>query len=535
MEQPKKVVIYIRKSTDEEDRQILSLDDQMNECLKLNGKEFEILQTFSESCSSKKPGKRKEFRRMIDFVQDKSIDGIISWDAKRLSRNPTESGELQQLLIDKRIFIKTHFSTYYDNNWILFLVDTGFAAEDIRNLSENVKRGLDSKVRKGHRPGKAPLGYINNKYMDKGEKDIAVDKEKESLMKKWFEMVLSGDTVEHSLESITTMGLCLSQTRKRPQRPVSRTLAYKIFKNPFYAGYFWRKGNLVKGKHQPLITWSEFEQVQARLGGIKPKTTEAQRDTLGGLVSLIKCAECNSTIVYDRRIKKYKNGTSQSFAYYRCPHRHGMCHAKAIRAKDLDTQAKTYLEDLRLHPAFTDWCRNVLKRRNKSEFELIKKQRELQKKQLHEIDRKVEIMITKKIDKWITPETYEEQQKELMLEQKKINESSPDIRIRQWEKVVDQVLTFGEQMKTIFDKGDPLVKRQAMRILGSDLRLKGGKLLIDPRYSFVFLKESQDKIISNSVGLKKRLVNGTLTNILDTEVPLGAGEGSRTPFISLES
>lgn len=532
----KRVVFYIRKSTDEEDRQILSLDDQLSECQKLVLDEYELVKAFTESCSAKKPGKRKEFRQMLDFITKENIDGIISWDAKRLSRNPTESGELQQLLIDKKIFIKTHFSTYFDSNWILFLVDTGFAAEDIRNLSENVKRGLNSKVKMGLRPGLAPLGFINNKWMDKGEKDVRQDEERLALLKKWFGMVLSGDTVENSLETISRMGLTEPATRKRPERNVSRTLAYKIFKNPFYAGYFWWKGELIKGKHKAIITWREYEIIQNRLScGVRSKAGGQERDYLGALVSLIKCSKCGSTIVYDSRSKTYKNGTSQRFAYYRCPHRHGPCPEKAVRAEDMYSQTKTYLESLSLHPAFTDWCRKVLKRRNGEEFQVIKKQREFQNKQLQNIDRKIEILITKKIDKWVSPEEYEKQRTELLLDQKRIRESSLLDRLKTWEDTIDKVLSFGEQMKNIFDNGDPLTKRQAIRILGSDLKLKDGKLWIDPRFTFVFLRENQDYLVSKSVGLKNRLMNGTLTSIYDNEVPFGAGEGSRTPFFSLES
>ena len=93
-------------------------------------------------------------------------------------------------------------------------------------------------------------------------------------------------------------------------------------------------------------------------------------------------------------------------------------------------------------------------------------------------------------------------------------------------------------MKTIFKDGDAFTKRQALRILGSDLFYNNGNLLIDPRYCFVFLKETQDKLITGGVGLKQnenRLMDSTQTDRTYLKVPLGAGEGSRTPFISLES
>ena len=535
-----KVVEYRRKSTDEEDRQIQSLADQAVENLKLAEGEYEIVGNYVESVSAKSPGKRKAFLEMIKFIRKEKVGGIIAWDAKRLSRNPTESGILQQMLVDEKIFIKTH-SNYYDKrNWFMFLIDSGVAAQDIINLSEGVKRGMDSKVRMGHRPGKAPLGYINNKRMKKGEKTISLDNERYLLMRKWFEMVLSGDTVEESLEKITLMGLTERKTSKRLIRPVSRTLAFKIFRNPFYAGKFWWNGELETGAHKPIITWSEYQIIQSKLGrGLRKTEKNIEPEELGALVSLMKCKECGSTIVYSSRKKVYKkSGITQVFSYYRCPNRFGNCTTKPIRAEKIYEQAMAYLNKLTLHPAFTEWCRKVLKRRNKQTFDSRRKQLELQTKRLKEIEGRVEMLITKKIDGWITPKEYLAKKKELLTERENIRNSTNDTQIDNWEKAIDQTLKFGESMKTIFKDGDAFTKRQALRILGSDLIYDNGNLLIDPKYCFVFLKETQDKLLTGGVGLKRsenRLMDSTQIDRTFSKVPLGAGEGSRTPFISLES
>ena len=534
----KRVVEYLRKSTDEEDRQIQSLANQTEENQKL-AEDYQIIKSFSESISAKTPHKRAEFDKMVKTIKDGGIDGIIAWDAKRLSRNPTESGLLQQMLVDGGVFIKTHFNYYDRSNWFMFLIDSGVATQDIINLSENVKRGLDSKVRLGHRPGKAPLGYVNRKRLDKGKKDIVADKERFRLMKKWFEIILSGDTVEHSLQVITDMGLDEPRTSQRPRRTVSRTLAYKIFRNSFYAGKFWWKGELITGAHKPLISWNEYETIQSILGrGARKHIGDDPRNEMGALVSLIKCKECGSTLVFDCKNKIYKNGTSQKFTYYRCPHRNGSCTTTPIKAVDLYDQALSYLDQLSLHPEFTDWCRKVLKRRNQNTFDLRCKQIEIQTKRLKEIDQKVEILITKKIDQWISEKEYQGQKAKLRLEKEKVLDMANNTEVDKWEKVVDKTLDFAESMKTIFNEGNPDTKRQALKILGSDLTFDKGKLLIDPKYCFIFLRETQDKLLYPGVGLnknKKGLMNSNQIKSRLLEVPSGAGEGSRTPFISLES
>jgi len=61
-----KYFLYIRKSTDEDDRQVLSLDAQETELRELAEKEkLTIIDTFRESQTAKEPG-RPTFNQMLD-------------------------------------------------------------------------------------------------------------------------------------------------------------------------------------------------------------------------------------------------------------------------------------------------------------------------------------------------------------------------------------------------------------------------------------------------------------------------------------
>ena len=74
-----KYFIYARKSTDDEERQQLSIPAQIDELRTFSQKEnLEVIDTLIESKTAKKPG-RKLFNEMLSRIEAGEADGIISW------------------------------------------------------------------------------------------------------------------------------------------------------------------------------------------------------------------------------------------------------------------------------------------------------------------------------------------------------------------------------------------------------------------------------------------------------------------------
>src|SRR5574343_374645 len=95
-----KYFVYIRKSTDEEDRQVLSLDAQLHELKQFAEKEgLHIIETFIEKKTAKVPG-RDIFNQMLSKIENglPYPCGIIAWHPDRLSRNSVDGGRLIYLL-----------------------------------------------------------------------------------------------------------------------------------------------------------------------------------------------------------------------------------------------------------------------------------------------------------------------------------------------------------------------------------------------------------------------------------------------------
>ena len=181
-----KFFLYARKSIDEEDRQMLSIESQLAELKESAAKEkLEIAASFTEAKTAKEPGRMK-FGEMIERLEAGEAQGILSWHPDRLARNSIDGGKIIYLVdMDKIKSLK--FPTFWFDNTPQgkFMLNIAFGQSKyyIDNLSENVKRGIRQKLRRGEYPGWAPTGYLN----DYKTRTIVMDPDKHKLVKKMFE------------------------------------------------------------------------------------------------------------------------------------------------------------------------------------------------------------------------------------------------------------------------------------------------------------------------------------------------------------
>jgi len=94
-----KYFLYARKSSEDEDRQIQSIESQIAIMKKLAQEyNLKIIKTYTEAQSAKAPDIRDVFKEMIERIENGDADGILCWQINRLSRNPVDSGRISWLL-----------------------------------------------------------------------------------------------------------------------------------------------------------------------------------------------------------------------------------------------------------------------------------------------------------------------------------------------------------------------------------------------------------------------------------------------------
>ena len=159
-----KYIAYCRKSTDEKDRQVLSIESQIEELKEFAKKEnLEVVEFVTEAKTAKEPG-REKFNEIIKRIQKGEIQGILAWHPDRLARNSIDGGRIIYLL-DTEKLQDLKFPTFWFENTpqgkFMLSIAFGQSKYYIDNLSENIKRGVRQKLRRGEWPLKAPYGYLN--------------------------------------------------------------------------------------------------------------------------------------------------------------------------------------------------------------------------------------------------------------------------------------------------------------------------------------------------------------------------------------
>src|SRR6185436_17637615 len=185
--------LYCRKSSEAEDRQVLSIQSQTAElhalAKRLNG---EIVEVFSESRSAKEPG-RPVFSEMIRRLMAHEADAILCWKLDRLARNPIDGGTVIWAVNHHGIKVITPSQIFQkeDESVILMWVELGMAHKFVIDLRKNSKRGMKTKADMGWMPAYAPIGYKNER-LDSGIAVISEDPGRFPLVRRMWELLLTG-------------------------------------------------------------------------------------------------------------------------------------------------------------------------------------------------------------------------------------------------------------------------------------------------------------------------------------------------------
>jgi site-specific DNA recombinase len=512
-----KYIAYSRKSTESEDRQVLSLNDQKREIEETEKREnLKVVMKFlgdgkGESHTAHKRG-RPVFNKVMDLIEAGKANGLLVWHANRLARNALDGGRIitamdeGSLLEVKTTSGRTYYNTPEDKFFLQ--LEFGMAKKSSDDNSVAVKRGLKTKLNLGWKPSRAPLGYLNSKnFEEKGQNYIFKDDARFEQVKRMWQMMLTGNyTPPQILEIVNNEWKFKTRTTKRSVgKPLARSSIYRIFTNPFYYGYFNYGGQLYKGNHEPMITEKEFDQVQKLLGRDGRPRPKEHRFAFTGLM---KCGNCGAMITAEEKIKRQKNGNTHHYVYYHCTKRIDKnCPEKMIELKDLDVKIDLLIKDLTISDKFKGWAIKYLHEIRQNEAQSNQNVFENKQKSLLRITDQLQNLILK----YTAPEnsneeimTSQEMQgvKASLLKQKTALESDLKAQgktIEEWAELSERTFNFARYAQMWFANGDIQTKRAVFSALGSHLIIKDQNLnvALHPYFKIVFdnLKKAERELI----------------------------------------
>jgi site-specific DNA recombinase len=542
-----KFFTYCRKSSEDSQRQIASIEDQVDSSGKMVGAEGLnlVASPFKEEKSAKDPG-RPVFNEMLARIEKGEANAILCWDIDRLYRNPVDEGRVRWML-QKGIIkvIRTPYRQFYpEDAGLLMGVEGGRATDYVIRLSKNVKRGQNSRVAKGWRPNLAPIGYLNKG--DKGDKTIIVDEKTFQIVRKAWDLFLTGTYQVPTILDIANKqwGLRTTLRRKLGGKPLSRSQLYKIFIDPFYYGSFWWKNpetgkkELMKGNHTPMITEKEYMRAQVllgRKGKPQPKTREFYA------TGLIKCGECDGTVTAEEKyqlicthcknkfgyegktacpkcatdISEMKNPSMFHYIYYRCTKKIKKdCSQKTIRLEELESQFKEALSAIKIDEDYLKVALEYLNEKQNNSGNDEKKIRDLLQEAYNNIQTRLknlqrEFTSPQNVNYDLyTPEEYTEHKKALIKERGDIESKMTEVKTQFDDSIeaTERTFTFCAFALAHFDTPDIQKKRNIFSTIGSNLILKDRKLIIERLHPYLLIENElkAQKVLLSSLELTKR-------------------------------
>lgn len=311
-----KYCLYARKSSEQDERQAMSIDSQIKEMTDMANREgLQVTEIKQESYSAKQSGQRPVFSELLTDLRNDKFQGILTWAPDRLSRNAGDLGSLVDLMdSNKLLHIRTFGQSFSNapNEKFLLMILCSQAKLENDNRGVNVKRGIRAKCEMGWRPCMPPLGYFTRAATG-GARDVIVDEERAPYIKKMFEMSANGKGGRHIRQWLID-----NNVKSRGGKNIPLSMIYRMLNSPFYYGEFeYPKGSgkWYKGNHKPIIDKDLFLKVKEQLK-VPIKTKWGSKEF--PFKNFLKCYNCGASIVGEEHTRHYANGRNPQFIYYHC-------------------------------------------------------------------------------------------------------------------------------------------------------------------------------------------------------------------------
>ena len=283
----KRAVIYTRVSTKEQAENNASLDTQKKYCVDFAIKKgIAVDAYFGGTYESAKSDERKEFKRMLAFVKKrKNIDTIIVYSYDRFSRTGPNGAYISQelmkvgvktLSVTQEVDPTTASGQFQQNLYYLF------SQFDNELRKDKSVTGMKERLREGYWIYMPPLGYTNlNKGKRSSQHQFIINEDGKLIKKAFMWKKKNLYTNTQIIQKLDKLGL-----------HIDKRFIVRVFQNPFYCGKIINRlipGEVIEGKHPPLISEADWWKVQDVINGNKRIQCSHQPTDMLPLKVFTKC------------------------------------------------------------------------------------------------------------------------------------------------------------------------------------------------------------------------------------------------------
>ena len=471
-----KYIIYARKSREDEDKQVLSIEAQQVELQEFAAKEkLEIVASLCEAKTAKEPGRTK-FAEMLEMIESGKAQGIISWHPDRLARNSVDGGKIIYF-IDRGLIRALKFPTFWfePTPQGLFMLQIAFGQSKyyVDNLRENVMRGLRQKLRNGVWPGLAPIGYLNNPKT----RGIDVDEGKAPKIAKLFELYATG---EYTLKQLAIWSK-ENGLSGRKDRPMTINGVHTILKSSFYVGLMRYGGEMYHGTHAPLISKKLFDRAQAVLQ--KRGKNHIERTHHFPFLRFLYCAECSCAITAERQ---------KGHHYYRCTKKKGTCSQKYMREETLTEQIVSFLQKVSLSSQDTEKILRELDKDEACALEETQTQITELKAELKDIEKTLDDLLDLRLTHELSTEEYLRKKEVLLSRKVEVEEKVKEIEEQgvSWLEPAREFVLSLNQAAQLLEKQEKTEMKTFLKNIGSNHMLENRQFHFVPKAPYDLLAEA---------------------------------------------
>ena len=459
---------YIRVSTAKQGERGSSLQEQRAaiEAYAMR-QNLTITAWFEERETAAKQG-RAVFSRMLARLARGEAQGLVIHKIDRSARNLKDWADLGSL-IDQGIdvqFAHDSFDLRSRGGRLSADIQAVVAADYIRNLRDEVRKGFYGRLKQGFYPLPAPIGYLDMG----GGRVKEIDPVRGPLVREAFELYSSGKVGLRALRTeMAKRGL-----RTKSGKTLSRNSLNQTLHSPFYIGllYISKTGETFEGKHEPLVTKATFDRVQMIMRG---KTIERKTKHDFVFRRLARCGGCSRYLIGELQKGRY--------VYYRC--QNSGCRGTIAREEALEHAVMTTLELVHCGPEERSWIREkAVELRENSDGDLAKLEATL-RLQLSKCEDRLARLTDALIDQTIDKDLFENRKRALLEERAGLRDDLASLSAA--DLPISQALNGLELASTAllsYKRGIPDERRAIIESVTSNLALHGKNLEIALRSPF---------------------------------------------------